>query len=395
MEDLRPRTTLFCAILAFAIALSMLLRGRRAVHWLFFAFATDVAFWYASQSLADLFKNAAWVHATAVLTVLLPQFAVYLFQAVVPEVEGAHPSRLPKVATAVGIPMMALELSPYHNTSFSLGLAYVYVFGLLAAALFSLARRGQQSPSRAVRDRVRFLFVVGVLATTFTLADFLSFLGGAFRHLPPIGAVLATVFLFVLAESLTRPRLADLYEMAGRLLVATALAFCLAGIFYLFVTYVGRFNTYLNSVLAAIVFLVLFEPLQTEVETRIHQFFFRERYDLETTVTALRRRLAHVLEIDEMVETLLDGLERSRRVTSTAIYLRDQEGDGFDIVGSVGATAPKRIESLTARPLLDRLKDHASISLEEVAREREGRGVAAADGGGRRSARSRGASSCA
>jgi signal transduction histidine kinase len=267
--------------------------------------------------------------------------------------------------------MMALELSPYHDTSISLGLAYVYVFGLLTAALVSLARRGQQNPSRAVRDRVRFLFLVGVLATTFTLADFVSFLGGAFRHLPPIGAVFSVVFLFVLAESLTRPRLADLYEMAGRLLVATALAFCLAGIFYLFVTYVGRFNTYLNSVLAAIIFLVLFEPLQSEVEKRIHQFFFRERYDLETTVLALRQRLAHVLEIDEMVETLLDGLERSRRVTSTALYLVDQEGDGFDIVGSVGATAPKRIESLTARPLLDRLRDNASISLEEVARERK------------------------
>ncbi len=371
MEDLRPRTTLFCAILAFAIALSMVLRGRRAVHWLFFAFATDVAFWYASQSLADLFKNAAWVRATAVLTVLLPQFAVYLFQAVAPRVEGAEPSRLPRVATAVGVPMLALELSPYHDTSISLGLAYVYVFGLLAAALISLARRGQASPSRAVRDRVRFLFLVGVLATTFTLADFVSFLGGAFRHLPPIGAVLATVFLFVLAESLTRPRLADLYEMAGRLLVATALAFCLAGIFYLFVTYVGRFNTYLNSVLAAILFLVLFEPLQSEVETRIHQFFFRERYDLETTVTALRRRLAHVLELEEMVETLLDGLERSRRVTSTAIYLRDQESDGFDVVGSVGATAPRRIEALTARPLLDRLREQPSISLEEVAREKK------------------------
>ena len=85
----------------------MLLRGRRAVHWLFFAFATDVAFWYASQSLADLFKNKAWVHATAVLTVLLPQFAVYLFQAVAPQVEGAERPKLPRIATAVGIPMYA------------------------------------------------------------------------------------------------------------------------------------------------------------------------------------------------------------------------------------------------------------------------------------------------
>ncbi len=139
---------------------------------------------------------------------------------------------------------------------------------------------------------------VGAAATTFSLADFLSYLG---VHLPPIGAVLAIVFLFVLAESVTRPRLADIYELAGRLLVSTALAFCLAGIFYLFVMVIGGFDTmYLNAVLAAIVFLVLFEPLQTEVETRIHQFFFRERYDLETSVAELRKRLAHVLEIDEM-----------------------------------------------------------------------------------------------
>ena len=375
MEDLRPRTTLFCAVLAFAIALSMLLRGRRAVHWLFAAFAADVAFWYGSQSLAYMLKDTGWDRATKFLTVLLPQFAVPLFHAIVPAEEATSAAgdsggaRLSKYTRAAGAFMLIVEASPYHDTPIALGLAYVYVFGFLAAALVTLARRGQQSPSRAVRDRVRFLVVVGALATTFTLTDFLSFLGGAVRNLPPIGAVLATVFLFVLAESLTRPRLADLYEMAGRLLVATALAFCLAGIFYFFVTYVGRFNTYLNAVLASIVFLVLFEPLQHEVETRIHQFFFRERYDLETTVTELRRRLAHVLEIDEMVTTVLGGLERSRRATSVAIYLRDQDGDGFDTVGSVGATAPKRLESIALRPLLERLQTHSSISLEEIARE--------------------------
>jgi signal transduction histidine kinase len=369
VEDLRPRTTLFCAVIAFAIALSMLLRGRRAIHWLFAAFATDVAFWYVSQSLGDLFKDENWVRVTAFVTVLLPQFAVHLFEAVVPRTDQARPSRLPKIATAVGAPMLALELSPYNDTAISLGLAYVYVFGLLVAALISLARRGQQNPSRAIRDRVRFLVVVGVLATFFQLADLTSFLGGPVRHLPPIGAVLATVFLFVLAESLTRPRLADLYEMAGRLLVATALAFCLAGIFYVFFVYVTPFNTYLNAVLAAIVFLVVFEPLQTEVEKRIHQFFFRERYDLETAVTALRRQLAHVLEIDEMVDTLLGGLERSRRATSVAIFLRDQDGDGFDLAGSIGATPPQRLEALSARPVLERLHAQAAISLEEVARE--------------------------
>jgi signal transduction histidine kinase len=337
------------------------------VHWLFAAFAADVALWYASQSLTGFFQADVWERVTGLLTVLLPQIAIHLFQSVVPlEVESTK-TRLSRFAAIVAVPVLVLAVSPYHDRAFALGTVYTYVFGLLAAALIGLARRGQRNPSRAVRDRVRFLVVVGAAATAFSMGDFLSYLG---VHLPPIGAVLSIVFLFVLAESLTRPRLADIYEMAGRLLVSTALAFCLAGIFYLFVMVIGGFDTmYLNAVLAAIVFLVLFEPLQTEVETRIHQFFFRERYDLETSVADLRKRLAHVLELDEMVTTLMQGLERSRRVTTAALYLRDQDGDGFDLVGSIGAAVAKRIESLGARPMLDRLEKQPALSLEELARE--------------------------
>src|SRR5580698_9438470 len=359
MEDLRPKTILFCAVLALAIALSVLLRGRRAVHWLFAAFAADIALWYASQSFSGFFRPDLWERVTGVLTVLLPQFAIHLFQNVVPREAGARSTPLARFAALVGVPVLVVSVSPYHDRSFALGAVYTYVFGLLAAALITLARQGQRNPSRAVRDRVRFLVAVGAAATTFSLADFLSYLG---VHLPPIGAVLAIVFLFVLAESVTRARLADIYELAGRLLVSTALAFCLAAIFYLFVL-IGGFDTmYLNAVLAAIVFLVLFEPLQTEVQTRIHQFFFRERYDLETSVADLRKRLAHALELDEMVTTLMQGLERSRRVTTAALYLRDQDGDGFDMVAGIGAAVLKRIESLGVRPLLDRLDKHPSVS---------------------------------
>ncbi|MBX3190158.1 MAG: GAF domain-containing protein [Labilithrix sp.] len=356
----------------------MLLRGRRLQHWLFAAFSTCVAFWYVSQSLQDLMKDVGFERATAVLTVLLPQFAVHLFQSISPlqASPGARAaqtgSRLTKVSAALSLPMLAVALSPYHQASalvraLVLGAVYFYVFGLLAAALISLWLRGQESPSRAVRDRIRFLAAVGALAMTFTLADFLSFLG---VYLPPIGAVLAIVFLFVLAESLTRPRLADLYELSGRLLVSTALAFALAGIFYIFITYVGRFGAmYLNAVLAAIVFLVLFEPLEHEVETRINRFFFRERYDLESSVVELRRRLAHTLENEEMIQVVLAGLERSRRATTCAVYLRDLDGSGFDMVGSIGAQPPARLDALAMRPLLERLG--MSLSLEEIAREAE------------------------
>ena len=349
------------------------------MHWLFAAFATDVAFWYLTQSLYGLFQAPIWVRATGVLTVLLPQFAVHLFQAIVP-VEGQTVFRCASPAhRGVRRRADARARALAVRKSIAVARRALHVrLRFLAAGLVSLAQRARLSPSRAARDRVRFLVWVGAAATTFTLADFLAFMGVVF---PPIGAVLSIVFIFVLAESLTRHRLADVYELAGRLLVSTALSFSLAGVFYVFIALVGPFNTmYLNAVLAAIVFLVLFEPLQLEVERRIHQFFFRERYDLETSVGELRRRLSHVLEIEEMVDTALSGLERSRRVTTCAIYLRDQDGNGYDLFGSIGdATAadspllariPKRIEGLALRPLIDRFQKQAAISLEELARER-------------------------
>jgi signal transduction histidine kinase len=373
--DLRTRTALFCAALAFAIAASVILRGRvRRVQALFAGFALTVALWYLTQALFGFYGFPTWERATAMLAVLLPQLAVRLFTSIVPPSRPdatARTQRLERVASVSALVMAALVLSPYHHHDAVRGTLFVYVGMLTGAGLFALWSEGRASTSRAVRARTRFLVVVGAAATIFSLADFLWFVGA---RLPPVGAVLSIVFLFVLAQSLQSTRLLDLYDLAGRLLVATALAFCIAAIFWLFVTLVGRFNTmYLNAVLASIAVLILFNPLQAIVEERIHQFFFRERFDLESAVVGLRRRLAHVLETREMVDIVLAGLEGSRRVTAAAIYLLDVAsepgGAAFVREGIVGESSHAvRIEEASSRALIDRLL-RGTVVAEEIERE--------------------------
>jgi hypothetical protein len=257
--DLRTRTALFCAALALAIAASVLLRGRvRQVQALFAGFSLTVALWYLSQALFAFYRFTSWERATALLAVLMPQLAVRLFTAIVPPAGTAAMTRGPepeppaqsprfvRVASLCGLGMAALVLSPYQGHDAVRVALFVYVGGLTSAGLFSLWSSGRSSTSRAVR----VLVAVGAFATAFSLADVLWFVGA---RLPPIGAVLSIVFLFVLSQSLQSTRLLDLYDLAGRLLVATALAFCIAAIFWIFVTLVGRFNTmYLNAVLASI-----------------------------------------------------------------------------------------------------------------------------------------------
>lgn len=373
--DLRARTTLVCGALLLAIAISTLLRGRlKRVHWLFAAFAADVGFWFLSQSLFGFFQAAVWGRLRVVLAVLLPVFACNLFEAMVPADKGDRPSRMGRLSVLLAIPPLAFALSPYLQLAIVRVGTFLYAVGVIAAGLYELGQRGVRSRSRATQRRVRLLVVIGALAGIATVADFAWVIGWVAAYdPPPVGVVLSVVFLFMLAQALRHDRLLDLYEMVGRLLVATAVAFVIAGLFYVLVTVVGQFNTmYLNAIIVAIVVLVLFNPLREKVEQQIQRFVFRERRKLEASLTMARRRLAHTLEVDRLGEVVMNALERSRAVTDGALYLRTEDGRAFELFASMGGrTAPHLIEVATATPLLELLEKGAVVveQLESSARE--------------------------
>ncbi|MBW2528149.1 MAG: two-component system sensor protein, partial [Deltaproteobacteria bacterium] len=368
--DQRTRTTLVCGALALTIALSLLLRGKvRKVHLLFAAFATDVGLWYLSQSLFGFFQASVWERLQVVLPVLMPVFAVNLFEAMVPYEEKTPRIRLGHVTVVLAVPMVALVLSPYLRLFPVRVGTYGYVFAVIFFGLYQLYQRGRRSRSRATKRRVGLLVVAGALAALFIVADFVWVIGYVPAYSPPpIGVVISVVFLFMLGQALRHERLLDLYEMLGQLLVATAVGFLIGLIFYLLVSVMGQFATmYLNAVLAAIVVLVLYNPLRERVEQQIRRLVFGERRNLEKAVTEARRELAHVLEVERVGPVVLRALEQSRRVTGAAIYLQLEDGSGFERLVTMAAEAPKRIELAAARALLEKL-DAGTVVIEQEER---------------------------
>ena len=70
--DLRTRTSLFCGVLALAIAVSVLLKGKPRLPQLFFTgLAGDIGLWYLAQWLYHVGRSDLWARWTAVLAVLL------------------------------------------------------------------------------------------------------------------------------------------------------------------------------------------------------------------------------------------------------------------------------------------------------------------------------------
>lgn len=366
--DLRTRTSLFCGALAIAIAVSILLRRRLQMPQIWFAgFALDTGLWYLAQWLYLFVRADVWVRFTAILAVLLPQFALRLFEALMPETERR--STLPRVALVLLGPVALLALLGPLERWWVRGIVFLYVFGLLIAGLSFLWQRSKSSRSRGTQRRVRFLVFSGALAVLASLSDFLWFLD---IQVPPIGAAFSILFLFVISESLIRQRFVDIYDVLGQVMVSAALSSCLAAIFYVFVGLFGGFDTmYLAAFLATIVILVLFEPLREKANLAIHRTFFRERADLERAVDGVRKQLVHVIEVGDLGIHLMSALEESRRTTGAAFYVRDPLSAHFELVQKLGTDAPEKLDMAKIQPLLERLDASSSLILDEIESEAE------------------------
>ncbi len=389
--DLRLWTPLFSAVLALAIAGKVLLRSRkRRMHWLFIGFASNVAVWYLATFLDgrdQTGQGSLLARFTAFMAVLLPQTGVRFLRAFNADTP-AQPTALDRWATYLLVPMLALVASPWFGTKVGgaiiRGAISAYVVGLLIAAVSALYTRSRATPSRLEQRRASYLVGVGVLATVVTTADLVPFIVNrvATANLPSLGSILVLAVLYMFSEVIERRRVVDLYELAGRFVVLTLLALVLAFIYYRLVDWQVLARTggreegpyFLNAIVATMAILIVFDPLRDKVEAEIGRIFFRERIDFDRSVSALRHRLAHTLELDSLGAALMQGLESSRRITSASLYLVDAERRGLERIAQLGpAPSPRRIDTASLRNVLDLAQQQGAAVRDALAREADDR----------------------
>jgi signal transduction histidine kinase len=276
---------------------------------------------------------------------------------------------LRRASVVAAVVLLGAMLTPFYDHAVVVGGLLTYVTVFLSLALGYLYKLGFETESRVEGARLRYIALVGGLGGLFTLIEYLPYVG---LDIPPVGTILILVFLYALSQSITHYRLIDLYELAGRLGVLTALAFVLAFILWLMRLVSGE-QLFLHVVVSAFVVLILFDPVRTKVQEWISQVFFHERFELERTILALRRSVAHILEIDELGEVLVDGLDASPRFTQGALYLLGPDARVFILKNHFGPKPAERVEMAPARPLIDRLSRTGAAVLENAERELEER----------------------
>jgi signal transduction histidine kinase len=366
--ELRTQTSLLAGLIALGIGSAVLLRPHKSrLLWWCGAFSLSVAAWHLSTTLLHVLGPMPSVRRFNLsCAVLLPISAVGFLRLFIEE-DVRPVNTLWKSVLFCGATLIALVCTPLYTSVLMPAAIFAYLSLVLALALLMLWRRAQRVRSSFTRRRLSFLVWMGTLSALFTSVDSLPLVG---LEIPPVGTVLTLVFLYILSQSVLRDRLLDLYELTGRLSVLTALSFLLAAMFSLLLWLSGE-QFFIHTVAAALVVLLVYDPLRLKVEDKIAQLFFRERYALDHDIGALRRRLAHVLEIEHLPELVMAGLEHSQRLTHVALYFIDVELRGYQLKAHLGSTPVRRLEVAAARPLIDALRAEPALTIEALEKERD------------------------
>jgi signal transduction histidine kinase len=362
--DARAQSALLLAIVTSALAVAMVLRPARSRLFTLFAFLNaNLCLWAISLFWRHLSVDSVLAARLELVSeAALPAFALAFFMEFLGDV-GAGVRRT--LRTAVTIAIGALLLSATQVVTMvptgwraSPVLIAVAVYSLAMVALVAslLFARMRRSTSRT--ERARLLYLCVGAAATVALVGVESVFMFFDTPFPPIGTVALAVYMYFLSQTLLRHRLLDLNELLGKIVVLSLLALLLAAIYGLLVSWslqswstgIGPFI--FNTLVASFVILILVDPIRSKVEGAVVSFLFRERWEFLRTLQQLKLRMASVIEIRDLGQSLLETLHETRRVTHASLYLLSDDGLGFRRVDFRGPPPAAYLDAATARGLV-------------------------------------------
>lgn len=378
----RVQAALLAAIICAALAVNVLLRGRRNLPFRRYA-------WLGANLVAlfiiDALDAAEGLRAGVTITAMrglafsaLPTTSIAFFSAFVADEEHPAPwgtGLAFTLSVLLGLTFLGLWLagdafpSPAAQLAALRATSGVAAGGIAAALLASVAflyRRFRVVEVRIERVRALYLTVATAGVFSFAFVSRLANLGEAFfTHMLP------SIYMFFMFQVITLRRILDLFEFLGRFVVLAGFAVVLSLIFALLVGW-WRYDLGLflfNTVIATIVILILFDPLRAFVEEKLNELIFREKYEFTRHAEAIRHSLTNVIDVGAMADLMLSRLEAGRQVTHASIYLRDEEGLAFARLGSVGTAPTPSLDAIVARPFLTRLAAQRVILIEALEAE--------------------------
>jgi signal transduction histidine kinase len=361
----------FMAGAAAAVLLFAVLRDRRdRLALIFGALILSFAVWSVARGLQDLgVPGSADVVIAGAL--LLGSLTPFTASQIAGSGTALNPVRAILWATPllVGGVLMGSGISPQIlETAAWIWLLVGVCSGAALLARFRHAPPGDESPDATRSRYVARAHAVVAVGAGIDLAAWQ--LNGA-----RIAGLLTPLLYFYAGYlHLLRVRVADLRQLVGNAITLTILAATLGGAYASLWLWAGpRPNLFaFNAFVASFLLLLFLDPLRTRIQRSIERYYVGERLELERSFRPFSERISNVFTLDELLAELLEAVEGSDRLRSSAIFLREDPMVGFQQVGSVGLPPRRRVNLIRTPVWVTALETGEPLVREELEKERGG-----------------------
>lgn len=220
-------------------------------------------------------------------------------------------------------PRASLVYGPLHP------LFAIYFIATFSYALYTLSR-SIRAASGLRKLQLRYL-LLGILlggAGAITTNLLIPLVWQTSRY-SLLGPYFSLIVALCSAHAIIRYRLLDIRVVirngvvyASALVVAAGIVVALGAAASALTGHGGHISLGMALTLAAGA-AISFGPLKSLVQRALNRYLYRQAYDFHRTLREASRRLSTILEIDALLATLIDVLERTFQAETVAIYLSD------------------------------------------------------------------------
>ncbi|MBI4846487.1 MAG: diguanylate cyclase [Candidatus Omnitrophica bacterium] len=247
----------------------------------------------------------------------------------------------------------------------------ICLFLPMSITVFSINRKKEGHPSLSKRQ-ADFVILSIIFITAGLLLNFLSERGIAVYL---AGIPLLTVSFIVMSYSIVGYRLLEVDLIINKTVLA--LLFILP-LFALHILISGFFLEPFGFIFAAtfslflVVSLVIFTPYKNFMQRIVEKIVYRGRYDYQNVLKELCQSLTAILDFDQLCDYFVHVVVQTIGAEQTAVFLEDDEGEGFVIKSAYGLGNRNNILLSSDELLVKRIRKEGKIIIKDELAQFEG-----------------------
>lgn len=243
------------------------------------------------------------------------------------------------------------------------------VFSFLGYALYSLVKAYRRTQSGLQRNRIRYLLIsagVGILGILSNIFPVLQ----AY----PVDVFANVISALLIAYAILRHQLLDISIVLRKGLLYSVPTLIIGAAYFLAISLaINILHTssgtplFIISLGVALVSALIAEPVRDRVQFFIDRLFFREKYDAHLMIERLSNQAATLLDLDELVNTILREVSQVIHINRGVFLLKEERDGSYHLAAQTGEPALAELALQKNHPLVEWfVANHAPLVRHEL-----------------------------